>query len=386
MVGGTRAEAEEMSLPDRLYSFQHAARQWLVGRRHELLHPRPGAVALDEGFDPERILVVMSGLIGDTVMCTPVLAGIRRSWPRAHVTLLGREHNCELLSACPYLDSVKSVSIDPYAVRRWTAVRELRHWLRGEAFHLAIIALGDQFASMLAEAEIPVRVGRKGHLLEPCLTHCYSIGSARTWGPDERLNSLRCLGVGVADLHPQLWVSPLHREAARSKLSQAGIEPGRDYAVLHPFGSTPRQWWPPERIADLCDAIASSSGLDVVLAGGPETRRSESPRSGRCVDATGLLTIAELAAVLDGARTVISTDSGPFHMAGALGRPLVGLFRASRPEHSTRYPHALALFGEDEECVRSCRWDLCRNLPCRQMRSIRVEDIAFAAARTRAAA
>lgn len=375
-----------MSLPDSLYSFQHSARQWLVGRWYELAHPRPGSVILDEGFDPERILVVMSGLIGDTVMCTPLLAGIRHSWPKARVTLLGREHNCELLSPCPYLDSFKSISVDPYAVRRWTAVRELQRWLRGGTFHLAIIALGDQFASMLAEAEIPVRVGRKGHLLEPCLTHSYSIGSARTWGPDERVNALRCLGVGVSDLRPQLWVSQAHRESARSKLSKVGIESGRAYAVLHPFGSTPRQWLAPERIAALSDAIASSSGLDIVLVGGAETRRSGSPYPVKCFDATGVLTIAELAAVLDGAGLVISTDSGPFHMAGALGRPLVGLFRASRPEHSARYPHALVLFGEDQECARACRWDLCRGLPCRQMRSIRVEDIASAAARTRAAA
>ena len=64
---------------------------------------------------------------------------------------------------------------------------------------------------------------------------------------------------------------------------------------------------------------------------------------------------------------VVTTDSGPFHIAGALGRPLVGLFRARRPEHAGRYARSRVLLGRDERCAKECEWDRCRAEPCRQM-------------------
>lgn len=98
-----------------------------------------------------------------------------------------------------------------------------------------------------------------------------------------------------------------------------------------------------------------------------------------CIDTTGSLSVSELLAVLEKSEVVVSTDSGPFHIAGALGRPVIGLFRSIRPEHATRYKTARVLFGRDSACDGVCNWDFCQNVPCRQMSSIEVEDIVDAA-------
>ena len=375
-----------MSLVSLAYESQHSLRQWLVGRWYARKR-RGGASSLGEGWEPHHVLVVLNGLMGDSVMCTPLLSSMRRAWPRARVTLLGRRHNCELLAACPHIDAFHTVSVDPYTIRRRRQVRELRQWIASQSFDLAVIALGDQFASVIADAEVPVRVGDKGHFLEACLTHHYSIGSARSWGPDERLNALRCLGVRPVDpSSPRLWVSEPARDAARIKLLALGMRAGASYAVLHPFGSTRRQWWPPERVSELARVLVEQWDLDVVLLGGLETKGHASLDMTRGFDATGALSVSELVAVLSDASLVISTDSGPFHVAGALGRPLVGLFRASRQEHAGRYSSAFVLFGEDSQCDVACRWDRCRGVPCRQMSRLTIEDIAAAASRIHRAA
>jgi ADP-heptose:LPS heptosyltransferase len=227
---------------------------------------------------------------------------------------------------------------------------------------------------MIAKAGIPVRVGVRGHALAPCLTHLYDIGSPRTWGPNERLNAIRVLGFDVPPIAPHVVVVEAARAAARARLASWGIGPTTPFAAVHPFGSTRRHWWPIERVSQLADDLMRQHGLRTVLIGGPDSRLALPP-SLRDVVVDATVPVSELVAVLAEAAVVISTDSGPFHLAGAVGTPLVGLFRARRPEHAGRYPQAQVLFGRDDTCASLCAWDRCQELPCRQMRDLSPEEV-----------
>jgi ADP-heptose:LPS heptosyltransferase len=77
---------------------------------------------------------------------------------------------------------------------------------------------------------------------------------------------------------------------------------------------------------------------------------------------------------------VVSTDSGPYHVAGALGRPLVGLFRHRRPEHADKYAQARVVFGGYQACASECEWDRCAVAECRQMSRISADEVARAVA------
>ena len=176
-------------------------------------------------------------------------------------------------------------------------------------------------------------------------------------------------------MRPSLWVSDHARSAAQRRLIELGLPQGADYAIVHPFGSTRAQWWPPDRTAELAEALRREHDLWTIVIGGPETRGVLGTAPRNTIDATGAITISELIAVIENARLVISTDSGPFHIAGALRRPLVGLFRARRPEHAGRYPQAKVVFGQDASCARRCEWNRCRTTPCRQMNALSVGDV-----------
>jgi ADP-heptose:LPS heptosyltransferase len=184
------------------------------------------------------------------------------------------------------------------------------------------------------------------------------------------------LGCQVQDCPPQLSVSVYGRTGAERKLRDYGIDAETEYVVVHPFGSTPRQWWNLANVGVLADRLAQLGGWKTVIIGGPETRgQLPEDQKRKFCDLTGELEIEEMLGVIDRCRIMISTDSGPFHIAGALERPLVGLFRSSRPEHAARYARTRVVFGSDPKCAGNCRWDYCRHLPCRQMGSIGPDEV-----------
>ncbi len=355
---------------DLVYSGQYKMRQRIAARLFF-----SGGSSSHEGH-LSAVLFVLSGLLGDSVMSVSAIASARELWPGARITVLGKTHNRELLKADPNIDEFYVCDADPFSLRRSAEIGELKTWLAGQGFDAAIILLGDQFAHLLARAGIPVRVGVKGTILEPCLTHAYEIGSPREWGTRERLNCLRVLGAEVANRVPKLYVDAEAAETAASKLSKLGLSPGERYIAFHPFGSTSRQWWPMENIPEFLEQAESQTGMRVVLLGGTETQAAETGTNGM-IDTRGRLTIPELLAVIDGSEVVVTTDSGPFHIAGALGKQIIGLFRKRRPEHAAAYPTARAVFGINEKCNTDCEWDKCAADPCRQMADIAAGKLFF---------
>ena len=179
---------------------------------------------------------------------------------------------------------------------------------------------------------------------------------------------------------PRLWVLPEWKDSARDRLSESGLPAGAPYAVVHPFGSTPRQWWPLDRVTPLARGLLGQHGLRTIVVGGPETTgRLPDAGDAPAMDVTGKLSIPELLAVIEGAARVITTDSGPFHVAGAGAAPR-GVVPGSRPEHAARYPGAAVAFGRDSACESQCAWDRCRSVPCRQMAAPGVGEVLAAIA------
>ena len=152
----------------------------------------------------------------------------------------------------------------------------------------------------------------------------------------------------------------------------------RPWITVHPFGSTTAQWWPLASAETAACALRERTGGTVLLAGGHPMESS--PR--HMVDLAGNLTLDELIALVGLSDCVISTDSGPYHLAGAMALPGVGLFRASRPEHAGRYPTMASVIAPGvAECRSACRWDRCHFSPCRQMEALAPDTVVAAAAR-----
>jgi ADP-heptose:LPS heptosyltransferase len=110
------------------------------------------------------------------------------------------------------------------------------------------------------------------------------------------------------------------------------VGPGR-YVVVHPGATVPARACPPELAADVVRTLARSLGHRVVVTGGPGERAltAQTSRGAGAVDLGGRTTFAELAAVLDGADAVVVGNTGPAHLAAAVGTPVVSLFAPTVP-------------------------------------------------------
>jgi ADP-heptose:LPS heptosyltransferase len=366
-----------MDLSKNIYNAQFRARRWAIGKYYGLR--RTSEKDVEANFAPRKILFVLTGLLGDSVMSIPAIIAAKHLWKDAHITLLCKKHNRELLAACPFIDDFYVFAPDPMSLRNKREIGELQKWLNESNFDLSVILLGDQFAHLLAKAKIPVRVGVRGDVLEPCLTHAYDIGSPQTWGSAERLNALRCLDYEIEHVKPQLWVEKSARVSTRDKLANLGLKNSRSYVVVHPFGSEPRKWWNLDKIPAAAEILKQKFDLDTVLIGGKETIPAIPAHLNESViNTAGQFNIQELTAVLDDAKVVVTTDSGPFHIAGALNKPIIGLFRERSPQLAGQNLSADVIFGDDAECRKQCGWNFCRTIPCCQLSNISVADVARA--------
>jgi ADP-heptose:LPS heptosyltransferase len=318
----------------------------------------------------KRVLMVATGLIGDTIMCLPALCAARELFPSAELTGLVTPRTRALLAMASCVD--RFITLDAAALGLRPAARReaarVEAEVRTGAFDLAVIFLGDDCAPMLTRARIAHRVFVEDPIYAPLATATYSIGHPRTWGPRAKLDAWRALGLAPGS--PVVRLVP-PAEARASVAARVGVSrEARPLLVAHPFGSSGNQWWPLQQLEELLQLAERQLGLEclVIGAGVEASRHASRDARFRLVDQ---LNLEELAALLATADYVVSTDSGPFHLAGILGRPGVGLFRASRPEHARHYPSIRPIIAPQlDACRGRCVWDRCDDSPCRQMSAI----------------
>lgn len=339
-----------------------------------------------QAFTPrfDRILVVCTGLLGDTVMCTPAFAQVRKLFPSSKVFGLVTSRNQELLAPAPWFDGFLVYDWSPFPLRpaKRRDLRHLQEQVRSLRPDLAIILLGDDFVPLLHRAGIPCIVGVAWDEFSSFCTHTYSIGHPRTWGPNERLGALRVLGHQVESVDAEIFVDSGARERVNKRLKHLEVNGMQaPLVVFHPFGRALHQWYPWSLAVTAACGVAQQTGGTIVLVGTARERELLAAQGFSVpegvVNWIGALSLQELCALIERAAAVVTTDSGPFHLAGALRRPCVGLFRAIRPEHAHRYRTVVPLFWEEERftCSPQCRWDGCAHMPCRQMVGIAPERI-----------
>jgi ADP-heptose:LPS heptosyltransferase len=142
--------------------------------------------------------------------------------------------------------------------------------------------------------------------------------------------------LGAADLRVEFVLpeKPAAAAAARGLLSHHNIDPER-YAVIIPGSAQTSKCWPAERFAALADRLTTEHGLTVVATGSssesPMVEKIRSLAKQPIANLAGRTSLPELTEVLRRARLVVSNDTGPGHIAGALGQPLVMMFSWSNP-------------------------------------------------------
>lgn len=357
-----------MGVYSYFYSLQYIYRQKFINWLNKGIY---NEVDLKTVSNPHNILVICTGLLGDSVMSSPVFPQLRKIYPNSKIIFLGKKTNCELFYSCPFIDEFKITPVIPFTLFHRAEEKKLLEWLKSKKIDLAIVLLGAQFGKILKDAKIPIRVctSIKGANLPNLYTHLYQSRTPKTWGPNEQLNSLRCLGHNVPFHTPKLWINEITINQVKKNLLSNGIQFKEKFVILHPFGSTKRQWWDLDNVSALVEDIYTKFKMKTLLIGGLETKGLISSND-YLLDFTGTLSINELISVIHLSEILITTDSGPFHIAGALNKNIIGLFRSVRPEFKNLYTKSKIILGHDSSCLNKCKWDKCYNTKCQQMKNI----------------
>ncbi|MFN3336927.1 MAG: glycosyltransferase family 9 protein [Thermomicrobium sp.] len=297
-----------------------------------------------------EVVLVRPDHLGDAILTLPALRLVRQVAPRLTTTLLVGPWTQELFAMVPVVDRVLPVAFPGFTRRPATDFTQPYRLLVRAAAQLrrqaplAMVVLRDDHwwgAWLGYLAGIPIRVGADHPALRPFLTHPVPLKSEHVAARNIELVRalLRLLGYDLPESqptahdHPIVW--PVDRGAQSrvwARLAAWGIH--APFAVVHPGSGAAAKCWPEQRWAALVDAL-TNLGLAVILTGS----QSEQPvleAIAKAARATPLvlasaLSLAELAELLRAASLVVGPDTGPLHLAVAVGAPTVHLFGPTRP-------------------------------------------------------
>ena len=277
----------------------------------------------------ERIAVLRANQLGDLVMTLPALEALRAAYPSVEMVLLGTPMHAELLAGRPgtFADRVEVIPF-AHGVREGGeedagALEVFFDKMQDERFDLGVqLHGGGRWSNpFLRGVGARVTVGLRAPDAEPLDRELRYVHEQH-----EVLRLLEAVGLVGAPpvtVAPRLAVTDADRSASRR------VVPDGTVAVVHPGARDPRRRWPADRFAAVADALVRR-GANVVVTGTlAERGLAERVAAAMTEDAqvvAGDLSLGELVGLLDRATLVLSNDTGPRHLAEAVGTPTVSLF------------------------------------------------------------
>lgn len=295
---------------------------------------------------PQKILFVKLCCIGDIVFTTPALRALRSAFPSAHLTFLAASWVKEIVRQLPSVDEIMLFDAplwDGRIVKKTIATMGLVSRLRAARFDLLIVGHRNRFFPLLGYlAGIRTRIGfeRGGGRL---LTHAVSFRS-EVYEARRYLDLLAPLGISWEDETPRLEISDDARRESVARLSAEGVEPGAMLVAVHAGGGENPgtrmtiKRWDLRRYVEVCTTLLEETPASILLIGGQgdkelndEIVRSLPQQARRVRNLAGRVPLGSIPGLLGTCRLVVGGDTGPVHLAAAVGTPTLYLFGPSDP-------------------------------------------------------
>jgi lipopolysaccharide heptosyltransferase I len=310
-----------------------------------------------------RLLVVRLGSLGDLVHTLPAVAALRRAYPAAEIDWLVDAAHEEFLALALPVSSV--VVLSGRTAGAWLDVRRR---LRARRYDVAADFQGLLKSAALARLSGARRVigfGRRA-LREPAAAVLY--GERVDVGEhghviEKNLRLAESLGAAPGPL--EFPLRDVESETARAIESQVG----HAYALINPGAAWPNKRWPPDRYGRLASWLRAQHGLSSVVLWGPgeaATADAVAAASGDTALVAPETRLPDLVAIARRAKLIVSGDTGPMHIAAAVGVPVVALFGPSDPGRNGPWDPddvALSRYGScacqyQRRCRRPQEWCL----------------------------
>jgi lipopolysaccharide heptosyltransferase I len=313
-----------------------------------------------------KFLIIRQGSLGDVIHGIPTAAALRRRYPQAQIDWIVDPRYVELLDLVECLD--RRIPFEPRDLARgrgatWSTLSQLRRTHYDAVIDLQGL-LKSAVLARLVGARRTIGLPRR-HLREPLAGLFYS--EAPDPGPAKHvihrsLGLLRALD--VADVAVRFPIAIPRTAAAALAVERVGSS---EYALLNPGAAWPNKRWLPDRFGAAAAAVRGELGLRSLVLWGPGEHglaEAAAAASNGAAFVAPETTIADVVAMARGARVMVSGDTGPLHIAGAVGTPLVALFGPTFADRNGTWSPRDVVIARTDRC--SCFYERrCRhNVPC----------------------
>jgi lipopolysaccharide heptosyltransferase II len=302
------------------------------------------------------LLVAAGGGIGDTLLAGVVARALRTRFAAVDAVVLPA--HADLASHVPSIEHVIALGARLPA-----------------RYDTAVVTWATMQTALLPwRARIPVRVGQARRPYSLLFTHRVvvrsELGDRTTHWTQILLDYARALGCNTPDAAPEFAVRDDERRAAQQLLRVHDVD--GPFHVLHPTRglAAHRSRWPVEGFAALAKRLVARDGIPVLVTGSPHDAaiaEAIADRAGRGVVAiAGATSIGVFAAVAERARAVVAMDSGPMHVAAAVGAPTVGIFalQSDEPDRWAPFGPRVASVRPSFPCPPGHRKETCPDFAC----------------------
>jgi lipopolysaccharide heptosyltransferase I len=320
--------------------------------------PDPGSV---------NILIVKTSAIGDVIHTLPALNALRRKFPEARIDWLVEEAAADLVIGHKAVDAVL-VSRRKAWVRDLKQGRVLAAWrgfsdfvreLRGTEYDLLLDFQGLLKSGIfvgLSRAKRKVGFGRGMEHAE--CSYLFLNEPIPPVNMDQHaaireLLLLKTIGIESEEIVFDLPVGEEQREKIGHLLAAEGIDPAKPLVAINPMTTWETKHWRNDRFARVADSLLDK-GVAVVFSGGPQDVQGiegiRGAMTGKAVNLAGRTTLKELAALYERVNLLITTDTGPMHLAAAAGTPVVALFGPTAPWRTGPFGSGHKILRADIAC------------------------------------
>ena len=287
----------------------------------------------------QRFLVIRLSSIGDIVHTLPAVAALGRAHPQAEIHWVVEERFAELLAGNPYVSRLIKLDTlgwrkDPTSGSVMAEIMQGFEALRDYHYDAAIDFQGlikSAIFARLSHSEKRIGLAR-GWLREPLAALLYTQRVSpkdRTHIIEINLSLVEPLGARTSSWEFPLPDRPVDMEAVRAELQRLGT---KDFIIINPGGGWKSKRWPPELYAEAIAALAGKVAFDFLVTGSPQDEdvareiiaRAHTPRAKWFPS-----TLLQFIALAREARLLIGGDTGPLHLAAAVGTPIVAIFNAA---------------------------------------------------------
>jgi heptosyltransferase-2 len=273
-----------------------------------------------------RILIRAANWVGDAIMTTPVVRGVRKNFLQARITVLAKPWVIPVYENNPYIDDIL-VYENQGRHKKGIGTLRLSKDLRPHGFDLAILMQNAFEAALLSFlAGIPERIGYDTDARTLLLNRCIKLDPALKKGHliDYYIGILKGAGLAPDGRHTELFLTLAEKKNAQAILHENSIDLTKPVIGINPgaTGGTAKRWFP-QRYAQVAQRLSSLLGVKILIFGGPGDealgRQINEDSGNSCINLAGKTNLRMAFALIETCSLFITNDSGLMHAAAALG-------------------------------------------------------------------